>query len=290
MIRVIRALLITLAVLGCTNAAHAAKTECPKKAVQTLYNLKLKVYGGQEKDPEKIFAWANQAMQQCSDNATVMAQAAELFQIVGDGVPMPKNQFVAYSKAYQAVLNNGKAWDGAAQTPKVRNPDGSEKTLYTYNTASIALGKIISGLAELNEKNHPRSIFNADYSSRQPCPHISSGRVLKEGEALRERANMDGRKLLTAVHRVNGLYLNCPDYRPGLSYYLTILNSRLADYYASSKRWAKALDHVTKAQKFYDEYYPHAADYSEQKSYLLPTKLAEKRAKYQSKIDENKEN
>ena len=286
----IRALLITLAVLGYTNAAHAAKTECPKKAVQTLYNLKLKVYDGQEKDPEKIFGWANQAMQQCSDNATVMAQAAELFQIVGDGVPTPKNQFVAYSKAYQAVLNNGKAWDGAAQTTKVRNPDGSEKTLYTYNTASIALGKIIAGLAGLNEKNHPHSIFNADYSARQPCPHISEGRVLREGEALRKWANMDGKKLLTALHRVNGLYLNCQDYRPGLSYHLAIMNSRLADYYASSKRWAKALGHVTKAQKFNDDYFPHAANYMDQKSYLLPKNMVEKRAKYQSKIDENKEN
>jgi len=280
-------LLIILATLGFANVAHA---ECPEEAVQTLYNVRANIYAGQEKDIKKVYGWADQAMQQCSDNSDVMAQAAELFFIVGENIPDNKNKFLAYSNGYQAIINNGKSYDNTASTAVVKFADGTEKKLYTYNSANVVSKKIVPALAELHINGYPHEIFQYSYSSQKKCPHISESRTLEEAEFLRKWAGTDGKKLWPAVHRVNGLHVTCPDYRPGLSYHLAIMNNRQAHYYAFAELWEKAITHAKRSQKHITEYLPHAKKYPTMKSYLLPKKLQDRLTEYQEKLNQTQEN
>lgn len=225
-----RLLLIVFAIFSFTGLAQA---ECPQEAVQTLYNLKVKIYNGQEKDPKQVFGWATTAMKECADNAIVMGQTAELFHILGYTVKSPQDKFIVWSQAYQAVINNGKAYDNTAPTPLVKKPDGTEVKLYTYGTATMVLKQAIPTLAQLYLGGaYQHGIYLNSYPSTQQCPHPDEDRVKIEIRALRQWAGRFDSNKSVALHRLEGLRIVCPKFaEKDLTYTLAHMNMDRAEYH-----------------------------------------------------------
>ncbi len=223
-------LLTATLALGVAVSAHA---ECPESAIQNLYNLKLKIYAGQENDPKQVFGWASEAMRVCADSATVMGQTAELCQILGNTVTQPQDKFVAYSQAYQAIINNGKAYDNSAPAPLVKKPDGTEEKFYTYGTANVALKHTIAALADLHRGGvYSHDIFRYSYPNTRECPHLDEDRVIIEIDALRQWAERDDSKKGVALWRLEGLRVVCPKFsEKELTYTIAHMNMDRAEHH-----------------------------------------------------------
>ncbi len=236
------------------SSISGAFAQCPNEAEQALHNVKISLYSGQQPDIRQVFEYAAEALNKCSDRSVVQGQAAELFALIGEAVPDLSDKHTVYSSAYQAILNNGTAWNSSVPTPIVKNPDGSEKTLYYYGTVNMLTGTVAVALAELTLNGHAHEIFDKTYTSDQKCPHLSEERTGVEVRALSDWASTNNLKVPYAIHRTKGLYTVCPDYHSKISFPLAELYLKTALMHEGNKDWAQAL-RFAKEAKFY------AADY-----------------------------
>ena len=190
----------------------AAQAECPKEAIQTLFNVRAAVAAGQAKDANQVYQYATLAETQCADNSAAMALAAELFMAVSASVQDPKDKQTVLVKAYDAIITNGRVHDNYAPTPEVY-VDNKPRKLYTYGQASTILEHIVPQLAKLHRFGTKHEIFSMNYEGTA-CPHESGSRITSEAISLKRWAGKSREPGFVAIHRLQGLWDACTAYRP----------------------------------------------------------------------------
>lgn len=253
-----------LAIITCAAAnafAPLAYADCQPSAEQVLFDAKWFIDNkgiDNNEQIKEIFTLANAGLVQCAERADVQGLSAFLFAAIADKVASKQDKTQVYKLAYQAVVNNSKAYDNTAPALEVELPDGSKKKLYTYNLASQVLKKSIAEMATLHQRNREFSIFKHSYPTTRNCPYSSKGRVDIEAKALSHWSGNDYHKQAIALHRLSGLGIICPDFKTrALSQSITSLSmaqaESKADKYSDEELSLKnALRKIKFAKRYHD--------------------------------------
>ncbi|MEH6490135.1 hypothetical protein [Hyphomonas oceanitis] len=227
-----------------THAPASAEeaAACPARTEQNLYNLGYQVKSGLEHDTVKVFQYAAAAVDQCSDRTDVNGLAVPLLDAVAKAFPPGESQLVALSKAYEAVINNGRAWRVEIPSVTITLPDGSASQVDTYNSVTDYHYKsIIPQLLTLADAGTVHPMFSDAPLAECPFPPSAEDRVLKEAKALRDAAEnrWDG-EVTFATNRLRALRDACDFVRPRLTY-------ELGELYAHAATEQHTMTHNEKA-------------------------------------------
>ena len=231
-----------MAIVACAPAQAEEAAACPPQTEQNLYNLGYQVKSGLEHDTVKVFQYAAAAVDQCSDRTDVNGLAVPLLDAVAKAFPPGESQLVALSKAYEAVINNGRAWRVEIPSVTITLPDGSASQVDTYNSVTDYYYKsILPQLLTLADAGTVHPMFTGAPLAECPFPPSAEDRVLKEAKALRGAAEnrWDG-EVTFATNRLRALRDACDFLRPRLTY-------ELGELYAHAATEQQTMTHDDKA-------------------------------------------
>ena len=215
---------------------------CPARTEQNLYNLGYLVQSGQEKDTVKVFQFAAAAVDQCAARTDVNGLALPLLDAVAKAFPPGESQLVALSKAYEAVINNGRAWRVDIPSATITLPDGGESQVDTYNSVTQYYSQsILPQLLALADAGTVHPMFTDSPLAECPFPPSAEDRVLKEAKTLRDAAEnrWDG-EVTFATNRLRAVRDACDFVRPRLTY-------ELGELYAHAATEQHTMTHDEKA-------------------------------------------
>ncbi len=253
--------------LGWADDADSPQSPCPADAEQRLFTFTLLVKNGQIKDGGEVFGFANETMRLCPDRPVALGQAAELYMIVAQAVQDSDNQLTIYSAAYQAILANDRAAIKSYNSPKVKLPDGTEKTLYNYGSATLLLRHIIPEFLRLRRLDRVHPIvdpswteptfknWSANYWEKGQCPYPNdrSTRSVDEANVFLSISDDKGNKTIVR-DRVHYLWENCEGQKDKLSNLLFTFHNDWSKQLQKQEKWSEALDQLNEAFLFLDTY------------------------------------